>query len=196
MTAVASSQLPTYRQTSNPENISEYVNAHLGQPLAQLSRDPVNTARHYSFLNQENGGGRRPNEPSRGRPNSTNLALPRPDRGQPDLLAQANNLDPSDSRDTLVPRPEQLVRAITVQGPRPPSPLSKRDITEENWELRHGWEDQYNSSEYLGLLTSVSIQRSVRCGKSFRSQLLTWVMVGFLHVLYRQAPRDWRHTKR
>ena len=26
----------------------------------------------------------------------------------------------------------------------------------DNWQMRHGWEDQYNSEEYLSLLSSVS----------------------------------------
>ena len=28
-------------------------------------------------------------------------------------------------------------------------------MDEENWELRHGWEEQYNSEEYLNILNSV-----------------------------------------
>lgn len=27
---------------------------------------------------------------------------------------------------------------------------------QDNWQMRHGWEDQYNSEEYLSLLSSVS----------------------------------------
>ena len=159
MTAVASSQLPTYKQTTNPENISNY-NVPLGQPLAQSPWNPVNnTSLHHASLNQGNGRGRRPIEPTAGRPNSTNLALARSEPGQPDPPVQATNLESSDGRNTLVPRPTgQLLRAITDIGPRPQSPLSRRDVTEENWELRHGWEDEYNSSEYLRLLTSVSMR--------------------------------------
>jgi len=52
---------------------------------------------------------------------------------------------------------KQLPRAKSDLGPRGPSP-TRVDTTaeEENWELRHGWEDQYNSNEYLSFLTSVS----------------------------------------
>lgn len=55
-------------------------------------------------------------------------------------------------------------------GKRKPLPRVKSDLTargtsptsvdttteEENWELRHGWEDQYNSIDYLSTLTTVS----------------------------------------
>ena len=31
--------------------------------------------------------------------------------------------------------------------------------SQDNWQMRHGWEDQYNSEEYLSLLSSVSQSR-------------------------------------
>ena len=52
----------------------------------------------------------------------------------------------------------QLMRANTDYGPRRQFPAKKSNgVEEDNWELRHGWEDQYNSNEYLSLLSSVSI---------------------------------------
>ena len=52
---------------------------------------------------------------------------------------------------------KELPRAKSDLGPRGASPTDADATTEEeNWELRHGWEDQYNSNEYLSLLTSVS----------------------------------------
>ena len=51
----------------------------------------------------------------------------------------------------------ELLRANTDINLRRRSPSASRGASEENWEMRHGWEDQYNSSEYLGLLSSVSI---------------------------------------
>lgn len=57
---------------------------------------------------------------------------------------------------TAAPRPTTLSRAATDLGPRRPSPQGQpRD--EENWELRHGWEEEYNSEEYLNKLNAVSI---------------------------------------
>lgn len=49
----------------------------------------------------------------------------------------------------------QLLRATTDYGPRRLSP-SRQPGDDENWELRHGWEEQYNSEEYLTILNSVS----------------------------------------
>ena len=48
----------------------------------------------------------------------------------------------------------QLARTLTDLGPNHQA-KSARIGTEETGELRHGWEDQYNSSEFLGLLSSV-----------------------------------------
>ena len=49
----------------------------------------------------------------------------------------------------------QLQRANTDCGPRAPSPRRDDQVTEENWELRHGWEDEYNSNEILAKLSTV-----------------------------------------
>lgn len=64
-----------------------------------------------------------------------------------------------DAEETQALRPRELLtRANTDYGPRRQLSVPKHDVVEENWELRHGWEDQYNSSEYLKLLSSVSVQ--------------------------------------
>ncbi|MCJ1431606.1 hypothetical protein MMC27_000961 [Xylographa pallens] len=50
-------------------------------------------------------------------------------------------------------RPRQeFLRAATDFGPRKASP--SRLSSDEDWELRHGWEEQYNSEEYLTILNS------------------------------------------
>ena len=51
-----------------------------------------------------------------------------------------------------------LVRANTDLGPRgssPQAPSAPKPDDEENWQLRHGYEDEYNSEEYLAVLNSV-----------------------------------------
>ncbi len=66
---------------------------------------------------------------------------------------------------TMRPRPG-LVRANTDYGPRnaSPSPVSHQPKDDEHWELRHGYEEQYNSEEYLQSLSSVSLSICVcRC---------------------------------
>ena len=47
----------------------------------------------------------------------------------------------------------QISRTNTDLGP---GAARRSHVVEEAGELRHGWEDQYNSSEFLGLLSSVS----------------------------------------
>ncbi len=53
------------------------------------------------------------------------------------------------------PHAGKLVRARTEQDLSRGFFEAYQDTTEQNWELRHGWEDQYNSEEYLHLLSSV-----------------------------------------
>ena len=48
----------------------------------------------------------------------------------------------------------QLQRATTDFGPRRSSP-PRQPPNEENWVLRHGWDEEYNSKEYLTILNSV-----------------------------------------
>ncbi len=111
---------------------------------------------------------------------------------------------PQNPNDVAVPvadrinngRPKkQLLRAKSDLGPRGTSPTGvDGGIEEENWKLRHGWEDQYNSNEYLSILTSVSKINLLRAhvliipvnGISKRRSLIRNIDV--LHVLYRQAP--------
>lgn len=72
---------------------------------------------------------------------------------------------------------KQLPRAKSDLGPRGPSPTGVDTTTEEeNWELRHGWEDQYNSNEYLSFLTSVS--RHMYRKLSLRAERKTKTMRG------------------
>lgn len=164
MTAVASPQLGTIQQTSNHENLSDYVNPQLRQPLLQPSSHVVNnTALHV--IAQENGRRRRLNERPVAQADSSHSARSRSDLVQVDQPVQTPSESPV-RQDSHGPRPKgQLLRASTDLGPARDSPASKRDVTEENWELRHGWEDQYNSSEYLGLLSSVSISSGGRLVK-------------------------------
>ena len=158
MTAVLSSQLGTIQQPSNHENLSDYVHPHLRQPLPQPSTHSASsTALHQGVIAHENGRRRRPNERSVTLADPRQLAKPRPDLAQLDRPVQTPTELPV-RQDSHGARPKgQLLRASTDIGSQRESLTPKSDITEENWELRHGWEDQYNSSEYLGLLSSVSI---------------------------------------
>ena len=58
------------------------------------------------------------------------------------------------------PRRQPLTRANTDYGPRRALSVAQSESTleipQDSEELRHGWEDQYQSSEYLNVLNSVS----------------------------------------
>ena len=73
-----------------------------------------------------------------------------------------------------------MTRSKTTYEPE--NGLSTREtIGEEHAELRHGWEDQYNSSEFLGQLNSV-------LSTYYLSDLLILgrltLSLDFLHVLH------------
>lgn len=50
-----------------------------------------------------------------------------------------------------------LVRAKSDHWLKHEGDAAKKDEEDEDFELRHGWQDEYNSSEYLKILNSVSL---------------------------------------
>jgi regulator-associated protein of mTOR len=66
------------------------------------------------------------------------------------------------SNGALVKRPSML-RAKSDFGPRhepdPPESVDEASSADENFKIRHGWDDQLNSEEYNNLLTSVGLNR-------------------------------------
>ncbi|KAL8937813.1 MAG: hypothetical protein Q9216_004244 [Gyalolechia sp. 2 TL-2023] len=54
--------------------------------------------------------------------------------------------------DNRRPRPGALTRSNTDLGPKRPNVPDEPGPTDDNWELRHGYDEQYNSLEYLGQL--------------------------------------------
>ncbi|MCJ1469945.1 hypothetical protein MMC07_008589 [Pseudocyphellaria aurata] len=152
MTAEASSQLGTSQQAANHENVADYVKPQLRQPLPHPSKNATdNTTAHQSELAQENGRRKRPSDRLA---DPRLVALSRSDSAQRDQPVQTP-ADSSLDQDPHGARPKgQLQRANTDVGPRRESPAPRPNTTQENWELRHGWDDQYNSSEYLNTLSS------------------------------------------
>lgn len=59
--------------------------------------------------------------------------------------------------------PKPLQRARSDLGPRHRGDRSTLVVDEDLWRMRHGWEDEYTSNEYLALLNSVSFLNSPRC---------------------------------
>ena len=86
-----------------------------------------------------------------------------------------------------------LLRSNTDVVSRQQSLPERPDPTEE-WEMRHGYDEQYNSTKYLEHLSSVS-------GLDCHLFMSTTPVVAnspppdLFHVLHRQAARDGRETK-
>jgi hypothetical protein len=65
------------------------------------------------------------------------------------------------------------------------------DIGETDFHrMRHGFEDEYNSEDYLAVLEQVSVQFLSHQGVSTHAGT-----IGFLHVLHGQATRIWRKSQ-
>lgn len=70
---------------------------------------------------------------------------------------------PSGAHETAQPlqilppgRPQPVQRARSDYGPRHWGERNAVVVEEDLWRMRHGWEDEYTSNEYLALLNSVS----------------------------------------
>ena len=140
MTAVELLQSGSLQHGSKHENRTQYGIPHLPHilPLINTQLDPSV----------------RVNEDDRAYPSA---AVDSPGSTTPSRLGTARA--PVGSQEALARRPHrQLLRSNTGYDSRRQSPSARPDVADENWELRHGWEDQYNSSEYLGLLSSVRIE--------------------------------------
>ena len=75
-----------------------------------------------------------------------------------------NGVTPLVSRESAPPlqisvsgRPNSLQRARSDYGPRHRGERNAAVVEEDLWRMRHGWEDEYTSNEYLALLNSVSL---------------------------------------
>lgn len=155
MTAVASPQPERFSQRPDYDHPLEFVNAQYRQPPVQHPRQAQSSTSVRQELPPGRGQERRRAEPSVSRNNSKSSVNSKSSRGQNGQRTPSSG-ESDQSQDAASVRPNtQLVRATTDYGPRQHSSVIKHDAFEENWELRHGWEDQYNSTEYLGLLSSV-----------------------------------------
>ncbi len=74
-------------------------------------------------------------------------------------------------------RPLALQRARSDFGPRHRGERNAAVVEEDLWRMRHGWEDEYTSNEYLALLNSVRSTSSRTMHSTDSADLL--------YVLYR-----------
>ena len=156
MTAVASPQPDRLPHRAEYDSPLDFVNAQYRQPPVQHSRQAPSSTQLRQELLPAQGQERSRAEANVSRTASKSSVNSKSSRGQNGQRTPSSG--DSDQGQDAAPsaRPNtQLVRATTDYGPRRQSSVNKHDATDENWELRHGWEDQYNSTEYLGLLSSV-----------------------------------------
>lgn len=158
MTAVASPQPDRLPHRAEYENPLDFVNAQYRQPSLQHPRQAQSSTQLRQELPPARGQERSRAEPNISRTASKSSVNSKSTRGLNGQRTPSSGESDQNQDAAASARPNtQLVRAITDYGPRRHSSVSKHDATEENWELRHGWEDQYNSTEYLGLLSSVRL---------------------------------------
>lgn len=95
---------------------------------------------------------------------------------------QNNSRARTENHQTFAHRPKvSMTRSKTNYESENTSPTRETSV-EEHGELRHGWEDEYNSSEFLGHLNSVLFLMPSATPPDFGWLTLS---VDFLHVLHR-----------
>ena len=150
-TTVLSLQPAPTLPANNHENAAPYVNGYVRHDSPEPSHRSTHSASSgegLSMRDTSHDRNRSPLPPARSKTQVEANGAPASRRS-----AVANGVK-GDSRSK---RPRgQLQRANTDYGPRARSPPKNNQVAEENWELRHGWEDEYNSDEILAKLSTVS----------------------------------------
>lgn len=155
MTVIASP--PPVQAPFQQGNINDQFASHHGQFRARPSRQLVGSnPSHHNFVNSQDE-----RDDILRKQNLTNghaagdIAVTganhHPSPGQREILRYRNE------NQKLPHRPRaQITRTQTDFGPNNQVRPSRAGAADEVGELRHGWEDEYNSAEFLGLLNSVS----------------------------------------
>ena len=157
MTVIASPPpVPSpFRRDNASVDLGESSNVRNTQWTAPIPRHPAGAAHTpHSSVNSQTV--RDTSVSRRGLTNGHTTGADTAARGNNDLSPEQQELIRSRTDNLkLSHRPRaQLTRTQTDFGPHRQARL-RPDTSEEVGELRHGWEDQYNSSEFLGLLSSV-----------------------------------------
>lgn len=170
--------------SNNHTNAAPYINGHVRHDSAGPSHRSTHSASSGEGLSmRDTDKSRNINQiPARSRTQAEW------DGASASRLGAANGPTNGNS---LPSRPRgQLPRANTDHGPRARSSSGDGRVSEEHWEMRHGWEDEYNCSEILAKLNTVGgIEVLVPGAKADRGA------ADLLHVLHRQAPRNRRQTE-
>ncbi|KAL8838292.1 MAG: hypothetical protein Q9170_002189 [Blastenia crenularia] len=80
--------------------------------------------------------------------------LPRRSIPNGGLAAEHDEIGATTDGDAREARPGALARSNTDVGPRRTPSTNTSEPSEDNWELRHGYEEQYSSDKYLDALKS------------------------------------------
>ena len=186
MTAVAPPHLSTFPPKPNLKDISDYVSDQFNQSSAHSTRHAGSSSLGQDTAVQDIDHEKRRFDLYPDRESSRILVKSKSDIEHNSQGKNSNDGSNNGQIVNAIRTRRQLQRANTDRGPRRQSPSTARGNPEENWELRHGWEDQYNSSEYLGLLSSVSgILYFLFKRQGFLWIELSDLATGFLYVLYR-----------
>ncbi|KAL8704231.1 MAG: hypothetical protein Q9201_002608 [Fulgogasparrea decipioides] len=149
MTAVApSSSTFPHQLSGNEENLRQYISAQI-QQLSPERSSRISMTR-TSVRQQDSQATLKPV-----RRVNTEVAV----SSNPNAVS--TNEDQIENDDDQAVKPGPLLRSNTDVGPRRRVLHDKPEWHPEDvWELRHGYEEQYNSTDYLGQLSSVSTFRS------------------------------------
>ncbi|KAL8913559.1 MAG: hypothetical protein Q9171_001642 [Xanthocarpia ochracea] len=127
------------------ENVRQYVSAQ----IRQLSPDRSSrAAMGKTSMRQNISYSVEPIDKSIRRSASTVTG-----KSTPNAASPTEPDDPTSTTSGATAKPRALQRSNTDVGPRRQSSPEKPDITEE-WEMRHGYDEQYNSTKYLEHLSS------------------------------------------
>lgn len=178
--------LTTLHQSNAPTRTASLSETQLGQSTGGPSRGSANgQSTGRPFVNLENGRAspQDSNGPKTALVNghaAGHVASSEPNSESSEAQSISRAL--IENHQTLARRPKaSMTRSKTSHEPEN-VPSTRGISVEEHGELRHGWEDQYNSSEFLGQLSSVYLHTSF--ATSPKSGRLT-LSVDFLHVLHR-----------
>lgn len=176
-----------FHQSNAPIRTASLSETHLGQSAGGPSRRSTNENSAFRpLVGLENG--RASPQISNGLENglvnghgARRVASSEPNNGfEPQSIPRAR----IENHQALARRPKtSMTRSKTDYKPEKISSTREGSV-EEHGELRHGWEDEYNSSEFLGQLNSVHLHMLFTASTEFNWLMLS---VDFLHVLHRQT---------
>ena len=174
-----------FHQSNAPIRTASLSETHLGQSAGGPSRGSANgksAVRHLVSLEYGQGSLQNRNGLENGLVNGP-------------ITRQVVSSEPNNEFESQsVPRARTENHQALAQRPKAPMTRSKTDYepdrisstreanVEEHGEMRHGWEDEYNSSEFLGQLNSVHSHMLFTAFTDFGRLMLS---VDFLYVLHR-----------